>query len=160
MSVDVSLQTPEGMLLLLQFKGVGPQTAIRIAKELPESSQVFEASDEHLKRLVTPAALRSLRDEDEWQSARDAALNEITRAEAKEVRIALLLRHRFSRVAEGHPRPASDSLRERTPSHGRSQRSLRGDARTQLLRTRSCPPFGPPPSRTQLEYRQWTRNRC
>ena len=87
MPIDIELQTSEGILVLLQFKGIGPQTAIRIARDLHDSSQVFEASDEQLKRLATPSTVPLLRDEIEWKYARDAASNQIAQASAKDVRI-------------------------------------------------------------------------
>ena len=65
-------RTPLGLLTLLNLRGVGRQTAPKLAARFPVLREVLDAPDSDIDSLVPAAARKTLRDQQLWATAHEA----------------------------------------------------------------------------------------
>jgi DNA processing protein len=84
---DLDLSSPEGMLALLAFPGLGSQTARRLAAVFPTQGALLEAQDEDLEHLARAPVGAVVRVGEEWSRAREEARIIINEADEYGVRV-------------------------------------------------------------------------
>lgn len=77
---DDRVSSPSGMLTLLGLRGVGPQTAERLAERYESLGEIRAAAAAGVVEEASGAALRSLQDEVAWQRAAERADGVIAQA--------------------------------------------------------------------------------
>jgi DNA processing protein len=69
MNLDIPTKEPAGILRLLSLRGVGPKSAIALAKRFSTISQIVEADDFELRQVVNGSVISTLRNLQMWYSA-------------------------------------------------------------------------------------------
>jgi DNA processing protein len=83
--MQVPTRSTEGLLTLLNFRGVGPRLAIALAKRFTTLQQIYESND--LERTVGISVTRTIRASGALSEARDEAAHSIDAALSKNVNI-------------------------------------------------------------------------
>lgn len=96
MSGDTKSQSAEGLLTLLKLRGVGPQTATKLAKRFQRIGEIQEATDGEISRIANGRVLTAIRDGSLWEKAHEQAHAQLDQAETAGVRI-------LSVFDEGYP---------------------------------------------------------
>lgn len=87
MTVDIASQSPEGLLTLMQLRGVGPQTATKLAENFERVSEIPHASDDAILPFVTTRVVNTLRESSEWTEAHEIAHRQVDWASKEGIRL-------------------------------------------------------------------------
>ena len=87
MNPDIRCDSADGLLTLLALRGIGPQTAEKIADRFATLGDVRDASPKHLAEIVPSKVDGILRDEHAWEKAYTRALRILDQAHEHSVRV-------------------------------------------------------------------------
>lgn len=73
MTLDLMTQSPEGLLTIMQLRGVGPQIARRLASLFEYVAEIPDADEGTLRGVATNRVLNTIREQESWTIAHEQA---------------------------------------------------------------------------------------
>ena len=103
MNLDIPCRSPEGLITLLNVRGVGPRTACAFATNYDRLLQIFDAGDDELQRITTLAVIRTVRDRAQWNLAHDNMHRLLDQAHEHSLRVLSFFEHDYPDMLRAIP---------------------------------------------------------
>lgn len=87
MDFATSTRSPEGLLTLLCLRGIGPKSAVALAKRYLTLGGIAGSSESELRQIVKGSGLTSLKSDDDWHKASTVCWDIIESSHAKKIRV-------------------------------------------------------------------------
>lgn len=98
MKLDISLSSPQALLTLLNMKGIGRVSAIRLVETFSTLEEIFEAPAPLLTTVIPKKTLEQIRDQGKWISAYDKASRTLDLANKLDVQILTFSMSNYPRL--------------------------------------------------------------
>ena len=103
MPIETPSQSAEGLLTLLKLRGVGPQTATKLAERFRQIGAIQDASDRDIASIANSRVLKTIRDSSSWEKAQEQAHAQLDQAANTDVRILTIFDEAYPRLLAAIP---------------------------------------------------------